>query len=145
MGFVNIIPTCCLLRLITFGITNIIICCLPVSVMVSKEDNLNNTKLKEKWKWNVQHKTRINKSKTCVLCFFNLDACDIYTWGLSTKGTLGHGEEEEELVPRVVEALLGRDIRKLACGHEHTLAVSGKISITHSFEIINNYIQQNLL
>ena len=54
-----------------------------------------------------------------------IDACDIYTWGLSTKGTLGHGEEEEELVPRVVEALLGRDIRKLACGHEHTLAVTG--------------------
>ena len=53
------------------------------------------------------------------------DACDIYTWGSSTKGTLGHGEEEEELVPRVVEALLGRDIRKLACGYEHTLAVSG--------------------
>ncbi|XP_066936467.1 uncharacterized protein [Clytia hemisphaerica] len=52
------------------------------------------------------------------------DACDIYTWGASTKGTLGHGEAEEELVPRVVEALLGRDIRKIACGFEHTLAVS---------------------
>lgn len=52
------------------------------------------------------------------------DACDIYTWGASTKGTLGHGEEEEELVPRVIEALLGRDIRQVACGHEHTLAVS---------------------
>ena len=113
--------------------------------MLSKEDNLNNTKLSEKMKCsNVQNKTgSINQKRAS--CFFYLDACDIYTWGLSTKGTLGHGEEEEELVPRVVEALLGRDIRKLACGHEHTLAVSGKISITHSFEIINNYIQQNLL
>ncbi|XP_065666204.1 uncharacterized protein LOC100209924 [Hydra vulgaris] len=52
------------------------------------------------------------------------DACDIYTWGASPKGVLGHGEETEELFPRVVEALLGRDIRTVACGTEHTLAVS---------------------
>lgn len=60
--------------------------------------------------------------------FYHLDACDIYTWGASSKGTLGHGEETEELIPRVVESLLGRDIRLLACGTEHTLAVSGNLS-----------------
>jgi len=60
-----------------------------------------------------------------LIFFFTTDACDVYTWGASTKGTLGHGEEEEELVPRVIEALLGRDIRNIACGYEHTLAVSG--------------------
>ncbi|XP_057294266.1 uncharacterized protein LOC130622774 [Hydractinia symbiolongicarpus] len=53
------------------------------------------------------------------------EECDIYTWGASPKGTLGHGEETEELVPRVVEALLGRDVRQVACGTEHTLAVTG--------------------
>eukprot|EP00794_Sanderia_malayensis_P003524 gene3523-4025_t len=52
------------------------------------------------------------------------DACDIYTWGSSFKGMLGHGEETEETIPRVVEALLGRDVRKIACGTEHMLAVS---------------------
>ncbi len=51
------------------------------------------------------------------------DACDIYTWGSSFKGMLGHGEETEEVIPRVVEALLGRDVRKIACGTEHMLAV----------------------
>jgi len=52
------------------------------------------------------------------------DACDIYTWGASVKGTLGHGEQTEELIPRVIESLLGRDIRYVACGTDHTLALS---------------------
>ncbi|KXJ19610.1 ultraviolet-B receptor UVR8 [Exaiptasia diaphana] len=52
------------------------------------------------------------------------DACDVYTWGKCTKGMLGHGEDSEEMSPRVVEALLGRDIRKIACGASHMLALS---------------------
>ncbi|KAK3751866.1 hypothetical protein QZH41_009679, partial [Actinostola sp. cb2023] len=52
------------------------------------------------------------------------DACDMYTWGKGTTGMLGHGEDTEELSPRVVEALLGRDIRKVACGTSHTVALS---------------------
>jgi len=40
---------------------------------------------------------------------------------------LGHGEDAEEMAPRVVEALLGRDIRKIACGTSHTLALSSKL------------------
>ncbi|XP_065053483.1 uncharacterized protein LOC135682495 isoform X2 [Rhopilema esculentum] len=52
------------------------------------------------------------------------DACDVYTWGSSYKGMLGHGEETEEVIPRVVEALLGRDVRQVACGTEHMLAVT---------------------
>ena len=62
-------------------------------------------------------------------CHCHLDACDVYTWGASPKGTLGHGEEIEELVPRVVEALLGRDVRTVSCGTEHTLAVSGSYDL----------------
>ncbi|XP_031563851.1 ultraviolet-B receptor UVR8-like isoform X2 [Actinia tenebrosa] len=52
------------------------------------------------------------------------DACDVYTWGSGTKGMLGHGEDTEESYPRVVEALLGKDIRKVACGTSHTIALS---------------------
>jgi len=52
------------------------------------------------------------------------DACDVYTWGSSYKGMLGHGEETEEVTPRVVEALLGRDVRQISCGAEHMLAVT---------------------
>ncbi|XP_032222416.2 ultraviolet-B receptor UVR8 isoform X3 [Nematostella vectensis] len=52
------------------------------------------------------------------------DACDIYTWGEGTNGMLGHGEDTQEAHPHVVEALLGKDIRKVACGATHTLALS---------------------
>lgn len=40
---------------------------------------------------------------------------------------LGHGEDTEERYPRVVEALLGKDIRKIACGTSHTIALSSKL------------------
>ena len=56
--------------------------------------------------------------------YVNEDACDLYTWGASPKGTLGHGEEEEELVPRVVKAILGKDIHMVACGTEHTMVIT---------------------
>ncbi|KAL9968021.1 hypothetical protein ACROYT_G026346 [Oculina patagonica] len=52
------------------------------------------------------------------------DACDCYTWGDGTTGMLGHGENGEENVPKVVEALLSKDIVKVACGVTHTIAVS---------------------
>ena len=68
-----------------------------------------------------------------IFISINLDACDIYTWGSSFKGMLGHGEETEEITPRVVEALLGRDVRKISCGTEHMLAVS-----CTSFILINS-------
>ena len=41
---------------------------------------------------------------------------------------LGHGEEELERSPRVIEALLGRNIVYVACGVAHTIALSGKIT-----------------
>lgn len=31
-------------------------------------------------------------------------------------GRLGHGNEEDHHLPRVVEALLGKDVRGVACG-----------------------------
>lgn len=40
---------------------------------------------------------------------------------------LGHGEEELERSPRVVEALLGRNIVYVACGIAHTIALSGRL------------------
>ena len=44
---------------------------------------------------------------------------------------LGHKDEDNEKLPRVVESLLGRDISMVACGVAHTMALSGK-----SFSII---------
>ena len=55
------------------------------------------------------------------------DACDLYSWGGGFRGMLGHGEEELERSPRVIEALLGRNIIFVACGVAHTIALSGKL------------------
>ena len=64
----------------------------------------------------------------CLLnTFFILvtsDACDLYTWGDGTTGMLGHGENGEECVPKVLEALLSKDIVKVACGITHTIVVT---------------------
>ncbi|KAK2570042.1 PH [Acropora cervicornis] len=52
------------------------------------------------------------------------DRCDLYTWGDGTTGMLGHGENAEENVPRVVDALQSKNISTLACGVNHTIAVT---------------------
>ncbi|KJE88632.1 hypothetical protein, variant 2 [Capsaspora owczarzaki ATCC 30864] len=69
----------------------------------------------------------IDKGSTRVL--IREDASDVYTWGEGTRGMLGHGEEDPEASPRVVEALLGHDIKMLCLGSGHTmaLAVSGEV------------------
>lgn len=38
---------------------------------------------------------------------------------------LGHKDEDDERLPRVVESLLGRDITMAACGVAHTMALGG--------------------
>ena len=57
---------------------------------------------------------------------FLTGACDLYTWGSGLRGMLGHKDEDNEKLPRVVESLLGRDISMVACGVAHTMALSGK-------------------
>ena len=39
-------------------------------------------------------------------------------------GKLGHGDTERVYKPRVIEALVGRYIRKLVCGSQHSLALT---------------------
>ena len=53
-------------------------------------------------------------------------ACDLYTWGSGLRGMLGHKDEDNEKLPRVVESLLGRDITMVSCGVAHTMALSGE-------------------
>eukprot|EP01094_Clydonella_sp_ATCC50884_P028437 TRINITY_DN8529_c0_g1_i1.p1 TRINITY_DN8529_c0_g1~~TRINITY_DN8529_c0_g1_i1.p1 ORF type:complete len:632 (+),score=133.57 TRINITY_DN8529_c0_g1_i1:274-1896(+) len=52
------------------------------------------------------------------------DNTDVYTWGQGLNGRLGHGDENDQLSPKVVESLLGKAIRKIACGPSHTAAIS---------------------
>lgn len=61
-------------------------------------------------------------------------ACDLYTWGGGGRGRLGHKEDDRELLPRVVESLLGRNITMVACGGAHTITLSSELTI-----ILKNY------
>lgn len=51
-------------------------------------------------------------------------SAQVYTWGRGALGLLGHGDEEDMLKPRLVRALVGTAIHRVACGEYHTAAVT---------------------
>ena len=57
-------------------------------------------------------------------------ACDV---DLATRGRR-LGSHDRELLPRVVESLLGRNITMVACGGAHTITLSSELTI-----ILKNY------
>ncbi|OQS04769.1 regulator of chromosome condensation (RCC1) [Thraustotheca clavata] len=52
------------------------------------------------------------------------DTGDLYTWGHGAHGKLGHGTDQDEFTPRLVDALHSVKVATIACGHHHTLAVT---------------------
>lgn len=48
----------------------------------------------------------------------------LLTWGRGTLGVLGHGDEDDSLAPRAVEALKGCEVRQASCGAYQTAAVT---------------------
>ncbi|CAL1297267.1 unnamed protein product [Larinioides sclopetarius] len=57
----------------------------------------------------------------CVVC---TDAGEVYTWGDNDEGQLGDGSTNAIQRPRLVSALSGKKINKVACGSAHTVAWS---------------------
>ena len=56
------------------------------------------------------------------------DACkggDVYTWGGASRGQLGHGSTTNQQTPKMVAALKRKNIRSVACGPFHTIAITG--------------------
>lgn len=53
----------------------------------------------------------------------------VYTWGYGGDGRLGHGDEADQLAPRVLEALSGMRTTVVVCGELHTAALtaSGRV------------------
>ena len=41
---------------------------------------------------------------------------ELYTWGKGRYGRLGHGDSDDQLKPKLVEALLGYRVIDVACG-----------------------------
>ncbi|GLU17092.1 hypothetical protein SLE2022_334880 [Rubroshorea leprosula] len=48
----------------------------------------------------------------------------LFTWGDGDKGRLGHGDKEPRLFPECVGALVDKNICKVACGHNLTVALT---------------------
>eukprot|EP00941_MAST-03F_sp_MAST-3F-sp1_P005053 g5053.t1 len=49
---------------------------------------------------------------------------EVHTWGRGDDGRLGHGDNAWKYVPRLVEALRGKQISQVTCGSYHTAAVT---------------------
>jgi len=48
----------------------------------------------------------------------------VYTWGGGKYGQLGHGDANDQLVPKRVEALQDSVVTQVVCGAWHTMALS---------------------
>ena len=57
---------------------------------------------------------------------------------------LGHKDEDDERVPRVVESLLGRDIVMAACGVAHTMALGGSAVCPAASHTLSLCVTQSL-
>ena len=57
----------------------------------------------------------------CVAC---TDQGEVFTWGDNDEGQLGDGSTNAIQRPRLVAALQGKKINRVACGSAHTLAWS---------------------
>lgn len=51
----------------------------------------------------------------------------MYSWGVGADGRLGHGDEADSSVPRLIRALEGKSVSVIACGSEHSLAITGTL------------------
>lgn len=65
----------------------------------------------------------------CGQSAFNTNLCvwvsgEVYTWGDNDEGQLGDGTTNAIQRPRLVGALQGKKINRVACGSAHTLAWS---------------------
>ena len=48
----------------------------------------------------------------------------VWSWGGGTEGGLGHGEEQDQLLPKKVEASAGQCVVAVSAGEDHSLAIT---------------------
>merc|ERR1712169_105093 len=48
------------------------------------------------------------------------DSGQLYTWGYAVNGRLGHGDEEDQKIPKIVAPMQGKQVRQIACGGCHS-------------------------
>uniref|UniRef100_A0A3Q2DP84 HECT and RLD domain containing E3 ubiquitin protein ligase 3 n=1 Tax=Cyprinodon variegatus TaxID=28743 RepID=A0A3Q2DP84_CYPVA len=57
----------------------------------------------------------------------------LFTFGDGSRGQLGHGASNNELLPRRVLELMGTEVSQIACGRHHTLALVPSSSVVYAF------------
>ena len=60
-------------------------------------------------------------------CMLLTEHGQVYSWGGGSRGQLGHGTVTSEDSPRLVMALDGMKIVKIAAGGWHSAAISGRL------------------
>ncbi|KAG5476645.1 hypothetical protein CUR178_03818 [Leishmania enriettii] len=48
----------------------------------------------------------------------------VYTWGIGNSGRLGHGDQDDHLLPEVVTVMKGKCVIDVACGSFHTVFIA---------------------
>lgn len=48
----------------------------------------------------------------------------VYTWGNGSNGKLGHSNEDDQFIPKIVDGIQGKIIQ-ISCGDFHTAVLSG--------------------
>ncbi len=66
---------------------------------------------------------------TSIVCGYHHSAATsmdgrIYTWGRNKNGQLGHNDYASVACPKLVKSLNSHSISQVACGWQHTLALS---------------------
>ena len=48
----------------------------------------------------------------------------VWSWGWGSSGRLGHGDEQNQLLPKTIEAFAGQRVVTVSAGYEHSLAIT---------------------
>ena len=48
----------------------------------------------------------------------------VWSWGGGVSGKLGHGDQQDQLLPKKIEAFAGRRVVAVSAGREHSLATT---------------------
>lgn len=59
----------------------------------------------------------------CLCLCFDV-TLQVFTWGRGKYGQLGHGSTQNIKLPVAVKALVDHDVIQIACGGDHTLAIT---------------------
>jgi alpha-tubulin suppressor-like RCC1 family protein len=53
----------------------------------------------------------------------------VYSWGWGVHGQLGHGNPEDCLIPKKIEALSDKHVTSLSGGYCHSLALTSQVGL----------------